>query len=82
MIGDYIKNPKSIRSLSNELKKVCDAYWIGNESEQVLMEYVRHVARHNKLLENNGKDINRSVRTIIGKRRIDLVFRMLDGYQL
>lgn len=82
MIDDYIKNPKSVRSLSYELKKICDAYWTGNESEHALREYVHHVARHNKLLENNGKCINRSVRTIIGKRRVDLVSQMLEGYQL
>lgn len=82
LIDDYIKNPKSVRALSKELMKICDQYWTGNESEAVLKEYVNHVARHNKLLENNGKDINRSIRTIVGKRRVELVSLMLDGYQL
>lgn len=82
MIDNYIKNPKSVQSLSCELKKICDSYWTGNESEPVLREYVHYVAKHNKLLENNGRDINRSIRTIIGKRRVALVLRMLEGYQL
>lgn len=78
----YIKNPKSVKALAKELIKICDLYWTGNESEEILKSYINYVARHNKLLENNGKELNRTIRTIIGKRRVALISIMLDGYQL
>lgn len=79
---NYIKNPKNIKALALELQHICDDYWTGKIGEVILKDYVHYVARNSKLLAENGKAINVTVVKIIGKKRLDLVCKMLSDYQL
>lgn len=75
----YIKIPKTVVQLANEIKRSCDAYWNRELDENELRELVFAWSRNSKLLQDN--DINRSIKKIVGQKRVDLINKMLDGYQ-
>lgn len=79
---EYIKNPRSIKLLGAELKKITDDYWIGKLPEKVMKEYLFYYASNTMLLANNGHDLNITIKYVIGKKRTDLVLKLLDGYQM
>lgn len=77
---NYIKHPKTVVQLAAEIKKACDAYWTTKDlSEIELKELIYTWAGTGKLIQ--GNDINRSIKKIIGKSRVELVKKMLEGFK-
>lgn len=77
-LKDYIKHPKTVVQLAEELKKACDEYWTRRTLTEIeLKELIYIWADSGKLLQ--GNDINSSVKKIIGKKRIELVMKMAEG---
>ena len=79
---EFLKYPHSVVALAEEIKRVTDDYKarrIGNEelSEIILWYAAKHA---DKLFE--GADYKRSVKKIVGQRRIKLLDILLDGQQL
>lgn len=78
----YIRNPRSLKLLAKEIIRITDDYWTGKIDESILRDYIHYVASNTKLLANNGTDLNITVKLAIGKKRIALVMKMLEGYQI
>ena len=78
---EYLKYPRSVVVLAEELKRVAndyDARRINNEElKAIVVWYAEECAE--KLFQ--GKDYNRSIKKIIGKRRIDLLDTVLSEYR-
>ncbi len=79
---ELIRNPKTMKDLARELINCIDLYWCGDLTEVECKEYINYTARNHKLLAKNGTDINNTVKIIIGARRIELIEKFLEGYQL
>lgn len=79
---DIIRNPKTIKDLAEEIKRVCDSYWAREISEDVAKEYVIFWSKHEAGKLFKGKDINSTITHIIGKNRIELVTQWLEGTQM
>ena len=79
---EFLKYPKNVVVLAEEINRVTndyDARRIGNdELKEIMLWYANKCS--DKLFQ--GQDYNRSVKKIIGKRRIKLLDTILDGYQL
>jgi uncharacterized protein (TIGR04540 family) len=82
MTQEYLLFPTSVKSLAFEIKAACNDYYarkISNDQiREVILGYAENVPE--KLFFAN--DLNPTVKTIIGKKRIDLINGLLSGYQL
>jgi uncharacterized protein (TIGR04540 family) len=78
-----MRNPSTIKQLSEQLKLAVDSYFTLRIEEQELQNIILHYARKHckKMFGKNGK-INPTVANLIGKKRRELVELMLRGYQL
>lgn len=72
----YIKIPKTVVQLADELKRSCDAYWDRELEEKYLKELIFSWSKNSKLLQ--GDDINRSIKKIIGQKRVGLIKCILN----
>ena len=79
---ELIRNPRTLYALAIELMDCIDLYWTGDLSEAECREFINYTAQNHKLLAKNGTDINATVKLRIGQRRIELIDKFLDGYQL
>jgi uncharacterized protein (TIGR04540 family) len=78
---DILRNPTTVKSLATQLNRACDDYITLKISEKQFKELVFHYAsRHGKKLFSI-KGINPTVVNRIGKKRVELVNIMLDGFQ-
>lgn len=76
---DFIRLPKTVVQLADEIKRAVDLYWNRQLCEIELKELCWAWASSGMLLKAN--ELNASVRKIIGKKRTDIVLRLLEGYQ-
>lgn len=79
---ELIRNPKTMKDLAKEIMSCTDLYWCGDLSEAECREFINYTALHHKLLVKNGTDINPTVKIIIGRRRVELIEKFIEGYQL
>lgn len=80
-ILDILKNPTTVKLLASHLIQACDNYIALKISEKQFKEIVIHYASfHGKKLFGR-KGLNPTVVNRIGKRRVDLVSIMLNGFQ-
>lgn len=79
---ELIRNPRTMKALAIELMDCIDLYWCGDLSEAECKEFINYTARHHKLLSKGGTDLNPTVKSIIGTRRIELIEKFLENYQL
>ncbi len=78
---DIIKNPTTVKLLALQLTKACDSYIALKTSENQFKGLVLHYASYHgkKLFGANG--LNPTVVNRIGKKRVELINIMLDGFQ-
>lgn len=78
MTKKYVEFPKTILSLANELKKICDDYFNKTlslkELEELLVFYKDN--NTNKLLKDNR--LNPTVKLKVGKTRAELINKVLE----
>ena len=81
---DILKNPTTVKMLATQVIRACDEYISMNLTEKQLRELMLHYAcRHGaKLFGSTGSGFNPTVTNRIGKKRLELVKLMLDGFQL
>jgi uncharacterized protein (TIGR04540 family) len=79
---DILKNPTTVKLLASQIIQACDDYIAMKITEKHLRELLFHYASHhgNKLFCTKG--INPTVVNRIGKKRLELVNIMLEGFQL
>lgn len=78
---DILKNPTSVKLLASQILNACDEYIARKITEKQLKELLFHYAsRHgNKLFGIKG--INPTIVNRIGKKRLELLNIMLEGFQ-
>jgi len=81
MVYEFLKYPTTVVAMAAEIIRVANDYnarKIGNdEIREVLLWYA---TKHPDILFQ-GADYNRSIKKIIGIRRVRLLDALLDGYQ-
>lgn len=79
---DILNNPTTVKLLATQIKLACDYYIARDISEKQFKELIFHyAANHGKKLFAVDR-INPTVVNRIGKRRLELVEIMLEGFQL
>lgn len=79
---DIIRNPRTVKDLASEIIKVCDGYWARQISEQVGREYIVYWALNEGSKLFKGNELNSTITKIIGKKRIELVNKWIEGTQI
>jgi len=77
----YNKYPKTRKLAAAEIIKIIDDFWMGEIRETIAKEYIVHYARTDRLLTDDGKGINLTIASKIGKRRTKLVKELLGTFQ-
>lgn len=77
-----IKNPKSIKGLADEIKRVCDAYWGREMTESEAKGYIEYWANKENRKFFRGPEINPTIKIKIGKKREELITKWLEGTQI
>lgn len=74
----FIKHPKTIKGLAEELKKLIDFYWGKEVSEEELTELLQYWSENEaeKLFIDN--DLNPTIKKVIGKKRSNLIGKWLN----
>lgn len=80
-MDEIIRNPRNIKELANEIIKVCDGYWARQIPEGSAKEHVVYWSRHEGKKLFKAKEFNPTVVKIIGKKRVELLEKWLEGYQ-
>lgn len=78
---DVLRNPTTVKLLAVQITKACDMYISREITEKQLKELMLHFAlKHGKkLFSVNG--INPTIVNRIGKKRLELLNIMLEGFQ-
>lgn len=78
---NYMAYPQTIVGFSEELIKIIDDYMARKISNAELKEIILFYAETNAGKLFNGADYNITVKRLIGKKRIDVLNTILEGYQ-
>lgn len=78
---EFLRNPTTIKMLASQLLHASDEYISRKLSEKQFKELIFHFASNhgNKLFSLKG--INPTITNRIGKKRLELVNIMLEGFQ-
>lgn len=79
---DILKNPTTVKLLAVQIIKACDEYISQRLSEKQFRELLYHYASQHGTKLFSIKGINPTIVNRIGKKRLELVNIMLNGYQL
>lgn len=79
---DIIKNPTTIKLLAQQLIKACDLYLSLRMNEKELKDLINYYGMHHGKKLFNGKSLNPTIVNRIGKKRTELVSKMLEGFQI
>lgn len=81
--NSIIKNPTSVKMLAEQLKLASDSYISSKMTENEYREIIYHFARnHGKKLFSIHGTLNPTIVNRIGKKRIELLNIMLQGFQI
>lgn len=82
VIMEFLKNPPTVKLLAKHLIVACDSYIALKISEKQIKELIIHYAyQHGKKLFSHKNTLNPTIINRIGKKRIEIVNIMLDGFQ-
>ena len=79
----FVKYPKSIRIMAEEIKRATNDYdgrKIGNDELQGIIRW--YADKCGDRFFSGRYDYNPTLKLIIGQRRIKVIDQILDGYQL
>ena len=78
---DILKNPTTVKLLAVQIIKACDGYISLKLSEKQFKELLFHYASQHGTKLFSIKGFNPTIVNRIGKKRLELVNIMLNGYQ-
>lgn len=81
MNDSFMAYPTTVKGLATELIKVCDAYKARQISNTDIQEIILWYATKYSDLLFDCEDYNTTVKQKLGKKRISLLDKLLDGYQ-
>jgi uncharacterized protein (TIGR04540 family) len=82
MGNHYPKHPRTIEELALELKKVVDDHRNHIISDETLEDVIHYWSANegDKLFDDEGNNIRSTIQFRIGKRRVALIKKILDGF--
>lgn len=78
---EFLLYPTTVKMLAAEIIIVCDAYISRKISTDDLKRTVTHYANNYPEMLFNAQELNPTILNRIGKKRANLINKMLDGYQ-
>lgn len=78
---DYIAYPITIVGLADQLKKVIDDYRARELTNSEVKEIILFYAENNNKKLFDRSDYNITIKRRLGKKRLDIVKTLLNGYQ-
>ncbi|MEW9124878.1 MAG: TIGR04540 family protein [Thermotaleaceae bacterium] len=76
---EYLIHHKNLLNLAYEIKRAVDDYWNRELTETELRELLWKFAATGKLFK--AKDYNKTIKKINGHARMEVIDKMLEGYQ-
>jgi len=79
----FLKHPKTVNALAEEIIRVTNDYnarQIGFEELKTIVHW--YASNYGNKLFNGMDDYNPTVKKTIGQRRIKLIDKLLEGYQI
>lgn len=77
---DILKNPTTIKLLASQLIAACDSYIALKMSAKQFKELILHYASHHGKKLFAYHDLNPTIISRIGKKRVELINLMLAGF--
>jgi uncharacterized protein (TIGR04540 family) len=78
---DILRNPTTVKLLAAQIIQACDLYIAKKLPEKQLKELFLHFASNHGIKLFDLKGINPTIINRIGKKRLELLYIMLEGYQ-
>jgi uncharacterized protein (TIGR04540 family) len=78
---EILKNPTTVKLLAAQIIRACDEYIAMKLTEKQLRELLFHYASHHGKKLFCTKGMNPTIVNRIGKKRLELVNIMLEGFQ-
>lgn len=78
---DIQRHPSSVVKLAKEMKKLIDAYWGRQISEKEMKEHIIYFAKYENKKLFRGPEYSPTVKQRLGKKRMEVVEKMLEGHQ-
>lgn len=79
---DFIKNPPTVKVLAEELIRACNAYLARQITDKELSYILQGWAKSDgEKLFNGTEGYNPTIVQRVGKKRLSIIHRSLDGYQ-
>lgn len=79
---DYIQYPPTRKALGNEIKRVLDDYFARKIDNEQVKECVLCWANSSPDKLFNANNINNSIKLIIGIKRLNVLNKLLEDYQV
>lgn len=78
---EILKNPTTVKLLAVQISLACDDYIARKLPEKQFRELLFHYASHHGKKFFSAKELNPTIINRIGKKRLELVNIMLEGFQ-
>ena len=78
---EILKNPTTVKLLAAQISLACNDYIARKLTEKQFRELLFHYASHHGKKLFSVKDLNPTIINRIGKKRLELVNIMLEGFQ-
>lgn len=78
---EFLLYPTTVKMLAGEIKSACDAYLSRKVGLEELKKLILHYANNCPEMLFNAQELNPTVLNRIGKKRANLLNKILEGYQ-
>lgn len=78
---EYVKYPTTVKQIANELIRVCNEYKMRKIGNEELKEIVLYYSTKFPEKLFSGSEINPTIKKIVGKKREEIINKLLEGYQ-
>lgn len=78
---EYMQYPTTVKSLADEIMRTCDAYKEKTIGNTEIKEIIHHYANTAATLFFTANELNPTVSILLGKKRRELVLKLLDGFR-
>ncbi|RBP59313.1 uncharacterized protein (TIGR04540 family) [Alkalibaculum bacchi] len=79
---EILKNPKTVKDMAEQIKYLCDGYWSRKITEKEARELIHYWENHEGDKLFKATEFNPTIKKIIGKRRVKLIEKWLQGCQI
>lgn len=77
----YLQYPTKVKELAAEIIKACNDYKARKIGNEELREVIFYYASKYPEKLFNGAELNPTITKVIGKQRVEIINKLLEGYQ-